>query len=89
VMATAGLTFNLGKTEWTEIVPMDYALVNDLNNQINSLRGQVEELSRRPVSCPECPEPTQPTVTRVVVDNVVYFRINSAKIDRNQEINVY
>lgn len=89
VMATAGLTFNLGKTEWTEIVPMDYAFVNDLNNQINSLRGQVEELSRRPVSCPECPEPTQPTVTRVVVDNVVYFRINSAKIDRNQEINVY
>ncbi|PVZ14077.1 OmpA family protein [Porphyromonas loveana] len=88
-MATAGLTFNLGKTEWTEVIPMDYALVNDLNNQINALRAQAEELSRRPVSCPECPEPVQAVVSRVVVDNVVYFRLNSAKIDRNQEINVY
>lgn len=89
IMATAGLTFNLGKTGWTEIVPMDYNLVNDLNNQINSLRAQAEELSRRPVSCPECPEPTQSVVSRTVVDNVVYFRLNSAKIDRNQEINIY
>ena len=45
-------------------------------------------LSKRPVSCPECQE----TVTEVVnnyVDNVVYFRINSAKIDKNQQINIY
>ncbi len=90
ILATAGFTFNLGKTEWNEIVPMDYALVNDLNNQINGLRSQVEELSRRPVSCPECPEaPAQEAVTRTVVDNVVLFRLNSARIDRNQEINVY
>ena len=37
---------------------------------------------------PECQE----TVTEVVnnyVDNVVYFRINSAKIDKNQQINIY
>ena len=68
--------------------PMDYALLNDLNGQINSLRAANDELSKRPVSCPECQE----TVTEVVnnyVDNVVYFRINSAKIDKNQQINIY
>ncbi len=85
---TAGLTFKLGKTDFEVIEPMDYALLNDLNNQINALRAENDELSKRPVSCPECKE----TVTEVVnnyVDNVVYFRLNSAKIDKNQRINIY
>jgi len=44
--------------------------------------------------CPECPKP-QPPVTPppaqpdVVLNNVVFFRLNSANIDRNQEINIY
>ncbi|SUB78286.1 OmpA family protein [Porphyromonas macacae] len=84
---TAGLTFNLGKTEWEPVIPMDYALVNDLNNQINSLRAQNEELSKRPVSCPECPENV--VTENIVVGNIVYFRINSAHIDANQMINIY
>lgn len=87
--ATAGLGFNLGKPEWTEIVPMDWGLVNDLNGQINNLRAENAELSKRPVSCPECPEPTTETVTKTVLRNVVYFRIGSAKIDQNQYINIY
>ena len=85
---SAGLTFKLGKTDFEVLEPMDYALLNDLNGQINSLRAANDELSKRPVSCPECQE----TVTEVVnnyVDNVVYFRINSAKIDKNQQINIY
>ncbi len=85
---TAGLTFKLGKTDFEVMEPMDYALLNDLNNQINALRAENDELSKRPVSCPECKE----TVTEVVnnyVDNVVYFRLNSAKIDKNQRINIY
>ena len=85
---SAGLTFKLGKTDFEVLEPMDYALLNDLNGQINALRAENDELSKRPVSCPECEE----VVTNVVnnyVDNVVYFRLNSAKIDRNQQINIY
>ena len=85
---SAGLTFKLGKTDFEVLEPMDYALLNDLNNQINALRAENDELSKRPVSCPECKE----TVTEVVnnyVDNVVFFRLNSAKIDKNQQINIY
>ncbi|MDD6950965.1 MAG: OmpA family protein [Parabacteroides sp.] len=85
---SAGLTFKLGKTDFEVLEPMDYDLLNDLNSQINALRAENEELSKRPVSCPECKE----TVTEVVnnvVDNVVFFRLNSSKIDKNQHINIY
>jgi len=89
--ATAGLGFNLGKPEWDVLTPMDWALVNDLNGQINNLRAENAELSKRPAYCPECPEvePSQTTEVKTVVSNVVYFRIASAKIDQNQYINIY
>ena len=89
--ATAGLGFNLGKPEWDVLTPMDWALVNDLNGQINNLRAENAELAKRPAYCPECPEvePSQTTEVKTVVSNVVYFRIASAKIDQNQYINIY
>lgn len=89
--ATAGLGFNLGKPEWDVLTPMDWALVNDLNGQINNLRAENAELAKRPASCPECPEVelSQTTEVKTVVSNVVYFRIASAKIDQNQYINIY
>lgn len=89
--ATAGLGFNLGKPGWDVLTPMDWALVNDLNGQINNLRAENAELAKRPASCPECPEvePSQTTEVKTVVSNVVYFRIASAKIDQNQYINIY
>lgn len=86
---SAGLTFKLGKTDFEVIQPMDYSLLNDLNNQINSLRAANDELSKRPVSCPECEEVVAAEIVNNYVDNVVYFRINSAKIDKNQQINIY
>ena len=86
---TAGLTFKLGKSNFEVLEPMDYALLNDLNGQINNLRAENQELAKRPKSCPECPEPVAPVVTNNVVDNVVYFRLNSAKVDKNQQINIY
>ena len=88
VQLSAGLTFKLGKTDFEVLEPMDYALLNDLNGQINKLRAENDELSKRPVSCPEC----APAVTEVVnnyVDDVVYFRLNSSKIDKNQQINIF
>ena len=85
---SAGLNFKLGKTDFEVMQPMDYDLLNDLNNQINRLRAENEELSKRPVSCPECKE-TVATVVNNYVDNVVFFRLNSSKIDKNQQINIY
>lgn len=88
VQLSAGLTFKLGKTNFEVLEPMDYDLLNDLNNQINKLRAENDELSKRPVSCPECKETVEEIVNNVV-DNVVFFRLNSSKIDKNQQINIY
>ena len=88
---TAGIKFGLGgKQDFTPAELMDYNLINDLNSQINRLRAENEELRLRPESCPECPE-VQPTVISegVYVPNVVFFRINSAQIDRGQQVSVY
>ncbi len=88
VQLTAGLTFKLGKTNFEVNEPMDYALLNDLNSQINALRAANDELSKRPESCPECKEEVV-NVTNNYLENVVYFRLNSSKIDKNQQINIY
>lgn len=91
--AMGGFTFNLGKTTFDEVEPMDYALINDLNSKINTLRQENELLSKRPVACPECPEcpPQQQIVKNEInyVPNVVFFRLNSAKVDDNQQVSVY
>lgn len=87
---TAGLNFRMGGVEWTEIVPMDYALINDLNSQISSLRAENAELSKRPVSCPECPEvKAQATTTEVMSDKTILFKFDSSRIDKNQMITLY
>lgn len=85
-LVTAGLSFNLNPRPFTELVPMDWGLVNDLNGQINSLRAENAELSKRPVSCPECPEvvETVPETETVAYYSNVFFRIGSSKIDANQ-----
>ncbi|MDU1903253.1 MAG: OmpA family protein [Dysgonomonas sp.] len=90
----AGLILNVGKVGFTEAVLMDENLINDLNSQINRLRGENDELRKRPVSCPpaqKCPEVQAPTVVKdgTYVPNVVFFRLNSAVIDNNQEISIY
>jgi outer membrane protein OmpA-like peptidoglycan-associated protein len=86
---SVGLTFKLGKTDFEVIEPMDYGLLNDLNNQINTLRAENETLSRRPVSCPDCPSAVPATIVNNYAENVVYFQLNSSRIDANQQINIY
>ncbi|MDD4158487.1 MAG: OmpA family protein, partial [Proteiniphilum sp.] len=88
---TAGIKFGLGgKQSFTPAELMDYNLINDLNSQINRLRAENEELRLRPESCPECPEVKPAVVSEAVyVPNVVFFRINSAKIDKGQQISVH
>lgn len=81
----AGLTFHLGKKEFTPITPEDPALIASLNNTLNGLRAENAELSKRPTHCPEAPAPV---VDGIAVGNVVYFRINSDRVDANQLINI-
>ena len=89
VQAMLGLNFKLGRTDFEVIEPMDYDLLNDLNSQINALRAQNDELSKRPKSCPECPK-VEPKVEQIEsLKNVVFFRLNSSVIDKNQEGNIF
>ena len=89
--AMLGVKFGLGgKQDFTQAELMDYNLINDLNSQINRLRAENENLSKRPEFCPECPEVApQVAAESVYVPNVVFFRINSSTIDRQQQISVY
>lgn len=82
----ASLTFHLGKKEFTPIVPEDQELMRRLNDQINSLRAENAELSKRPE---RCPDPIPVAKAGVKVGNVVYFRLNSDKVDANQMINIH
>ena len=90
--AVAGIQFGLGgKQDFTPAELMDYNLINDLNSQINRLRSENEQLRKRPESCPDCPPVTAPPAVSegVYVPNVVFFRLNSSKIDKGQQISVY
>ncbi len=91
---SAGLTVKLGKTKFEVIEPMDYELVNNLNDKINRLRSENEQLGKRPVSCPECPKcPDTPVVTNQPVtpigEALVCFRFNSAQVDKSQLIHIH
>ncbi|NDV79592.1 OmpA family protein [Dysgonomonas sp. 511] len=93
--ASASLIFNLGsKTDFSEALLMDQGLIDDLNSQINKLRQENARLAQRPESCPECKQETK-IVKEIVkeggsfVSNVVFFRLGSANIDKNQEVSIF
>jgi outer membrane protein OmpA-like peptidoglycan-associated protein len=86
---SAGLSVKLGTTEFAVIEPMDYALLNNMNEQINVLKAISNELSQRPESCPECPELIEETIIVNNLNNIVYFTINSCNIKDDQQINIY
>lgn len=82
----ASLTFHLGKKEFRAVEKEDPAYLKSLNDQLNALRAENAELSKRPV---DCPEPMPVLKEGVSVGNVVYFRLNSDKVDANQMINIH
>lgn len=83
-----GLSIDAGKVGFEAVEPMDYALLNTLQSEVNSLRAQNAELSKRPVRCPECPEVEIPEV-KPTHHSVVNFRIESYRVDRNQMATVF
>lgn len=90
---TAGLMLKVGKVGFSEAVLMDTDLLNDLNGQINKLRRENDDLRNRKPNCPPavpCPEVAPAAVAPdTYIPNVVFFRLNSANIDNNQEISIY
>ncbi len=91
---TGGLTFNLGKTSFEPAEGTDMALINDLNNRINALRGERDALAAQ-LPCKKCPtvetpKPCPPVDTDVAyVPNVVRFRLNSSVIDEDQKVSIF
>ncbi|GAB6012550.1 OmpA family protein [Viscerimonas tarda] len=49
--AFVGITYKVGKSTWEVADPVNYELVQDLNQKINNLRAQLDAV----VPCPECP----------------------------------
>lgn len=84
--AVAGLTFNVGRQGFAPVEPLDQAYIDGLQSQINALRAENAELAKRPVNCPDV---AVPVADSKVIGNVIYFRINSAVVDKNQMVNVY
>ena len=91
--ASAGLILKVGKVGFSEATLMDAGLINELNDQINRLKADNSNMAKQ-LPCKECPKvqapaPAPAPVADVIVPNVVRFRINSANVDREQEINIY
>jgi outer membrane protein OmpA-like peptidoglycan-associated protein len=91
--ASASLVFKLGKGDFSEALLMDQGLIDDLNNQINRLRQENARLANQE------PKVVEKIVEKIVekptqgagafVSNVVFFRLNSAVIDKNQEVSIF
>ncbi|MGL4293189.1 MAG: OmpA family protein, partial [Bacteroidales bacterium] len=85
--ATAGITVKFGKNRFTAYNPFEeQLLINQLNDKVNQLRGELDACNSR--KCPEVSTPC-PECPACDLTSVVRFRINSAKIAREQQVNVF
>lgn len=90
VSLTAGLKIKLGTPSFNVVTPMDYALADDLNNQISHLRAENAELAKRPESCPECPEVVEATVkASFLTQKAVLFKYGKSNVSKDQLIHLY
>ncbi len=83
---SAGVSVKLGKNRFIAYNPYEQALlVKGLNGKINQLRRELDICEARkcpePKPCPDCPP--------CKITSVVRFKINSSKIAREQQVNVY
>lgn len=85
LQATAGFSYKLGKTYWDVAKPMDYDLIDRLNQEINDLKNRPEKI------CPTCPPPPPlPTPEPPKQEEVkflpdpVFFRIDKSDIDASE-----
>lgn len=86
----AGLSFNIGRQGFTAVEPLDQEYLDGLQAQINALRAENAELSKRPVNCPDVEAPA-PLVTenRFVADKSILFAQGKASVSKDQLITVF
>jgi len=100
VNALLGVTFQLSKDRFKMVDVLDPAQIKDLNDRINeqraSLANKDSEISRLKQDLAAKPEP--PVIIQetkevkeqeVLMNAVVVFRIGSAKLEQNQDINIF
>ena len=88
----AGVTYRFANRGFKMVNVEDPALIQSLNDKINDQRGQIEEYKACCEKKQVVPEPK--TIIKEVpakssLDEMVIFRIEQAKIDKNQEVNLY
>ncbi len=96
ITAIGGFTFNIGGSDFqTYNACKDMAYINSLNNQINTLRGDLAATTTALAAAESqlpCPE-TQVVETQTIVNGplltTVRFTINSAKVSNEEMVNVY
>lgn len=95
---TGGFTFNIGGKSFQTYDPCAYqAYIADLNGQVNDLRAELAgtaaalAVAESQLPCPEVQvvETAAPTQPAAPMMSTVRFTINSAKISKIEEVNVY
>lgn len=92
VGVSAGLNFHIGKTGFVPVKPMDEAAVANLQGQINRLRAENAELSKRPVSCPDVTTPltdASATTARMLAEKSILFKLGQTKVSDDQLITIF
>lgn len=93
-----GLTYRFNKSGFELVETADPRLIASLNDQINQQRSQISDKDRELDRLREelAKKAAQPQVvkevkreTEVILNAVVVFKIGSAKLQDNQEINIY
>lgn len=91
VSAQAGIGFRLGKQGFKAVEPLDQAYIDGLQSQLNSLRAENAELSKRPANCPDASTvaPVEAVADRFVADKSILFAQGQAKVSNDQLITVF
>lgn len=100
VNALLGVTFQLSRGGFKMVDVADPAQIKALNDRINEQRALLQnkdsEIGKLKQDLANQPEPTvvvkevkEESVSEVELNAVVVFRIGSAKLEQNQDINIY
>lgn len=99
--AMLGLKFNLGKSGFRTVTEGDPEALRRVNNEVNALKaalngkdGEIDRLKRELAVKPEPQVIVKETKevteeTEVLMNAVVVFRLGSAQLEKNQDINIY
>lgn len=90
--AQAGVAFRIGKQGFRAVEPLDQAYIDGLQSQLNALRAENAELSKRPANCPDASmvaAPVAASADRFVADKSILFAQGQSKVSKDQLITVF